>query len=260
MTAPSSTDRSVLHRLRARWDARQADEAAAEAAAQAELDRDERRGDRTAAPTLAQAFGTFWRHPSPWIMSAALVLGLAARLLLGGGWHAADAWVPLALVASFPFVEWVVHVVVLHHKPVEVRGRLLDTRLARDHRAHHADPRDLPLVFIPTPTYLWLVPVLLGVALLGFDRLGLGLTWFAGVAAIGVVYEWTHYLIHSDYRPASRPYRAIWRNHRLHHYKNEHYWFTVTTAGTSDRLLGTAPDPSTVATSPTAKDLHGLTS
>jgi sterol desaturase/sphingolipid hydroxylase (fatty acid hydroxylase superfamily) len=69
-------------------------------------------------------------------------------------------------------------------------------------------------------------------------------------------YEWTHYLIHSDYKPKTRLYRAIWRNHRNHHYKNEHYWFTVTSSGTADRVLRTYPDPSTVENSPTAKDLH----
>jgi hypothetical protein len=31
----------------------------------------------------------------------------------------------------------------------------------------------------------------------------------------------------------------------------------VTSAGTADRLFGTYPDPETVATSPTAKNLHG---
>ena len=41
-----------------------------------------------------------------------------------------------------------------------------------------------------------------------------------------------------------------------HHYKNEHYWFTVTSSGTADRVLGTYPDLATVATSPTAKNLH----
>jgi sterol desaturase/sphingolipid hydroxylase (fatty acid hydroxylase superfamily) len=33
----------------------------------------------------------------------------------------------------------------------------------------------------------------------------------------------------------------VWRNHRLHHYQNEHCWFGVATAGTADRLLGTDP-------------------
>jgi hypothetical protein len=48
-------------------------------------------------------------------------------------------------------------------------------------------------------------------------------------------------------------------NHRQHHYKNEHYWFTVTSAGTADRVLGTHPDAGAVASSPTAKNLHAAT-
>jgi hypothetical protein len=71
-------------------------------------------------------------------------------------------------------------------------------------------------------------------------------------------YEWVHYLVHSDYRPRTRAFRAVWRNHRLHHYKNEHYWFTVTTAGTADRLFGTYPDTASVQTSKTVRDLYAL--
>ena len=36
------------------------------------------------------------------------------------------------------------------------------------------------------------------------------------------VYEWIHFLIHTAYRPRTSVYKAIWRNHRLHHFKNEH--------------------------------------
>jgi hypothetical protein len=85
------------------------------------------------------------------------------------------------------------------------------------------------------------------------------LTLLVSVYGIKLGYEWTHYLVHSDYRPRSRWFRSVWRNHRLHHYKNEHYWFTVTSAGTADRLFGTYPaDPAAVPTSPTVKQLHAL--
>jgi ribosomal protein L39E len=70
------------------------------------------------------------------------------------------------------------------------------------------------------------------------------------------IYEWTHHLVHTDYSPKTRLAKAVRRNHRLHHYKNEHYWFTVTTSGTADRLLGTYADPSEIPTSPTARALH----
>jgi sterol desaturase/sphingolipid hydroxylase (fatty acid hydroxylase superfamily) len=98
----------------------------------------------------------------------------------------------------------------------------------------------------------------LAVALLGFPRVGLGLTGLVFLMALGLGYEWTHYLVHSDYKPRSGFYRAIWRNHRQHHFKNEHYWFTVTSSGTADRVLGTYPDPTVVETSPTAKNLHAI--
>ena len=82
--------------------------------------------------------------------------------------------------------------------------------------------------------------------------------WMIAATLVGLAYEWTHYLVHTDYKPRGRLYKAVWRHHRLHHFKNEHYWMTVTTAHTADRLFGTDPDPATVATSRTAKNLHGL--
>ena len=109
--------------------------------------------------------------------------------------------------------------------------------LAREHRAHHVDPRNIPLIFIPWKSLLWVLPLTVAIALLAFPRLGMGVTYLVFIAALGIGYEWTHYLIHSDYKPKSRFYRAVWRNHRQHHYKNEHYWFTVTSSGTADRVL-----------------------
>ena len=119
----------------------------------------------------------------------------------------------------------------------------MDSLLARKHREHHVDPRDVPLIFIPWQSLLWVLPIAMAIALLAFPRLGMGLTFLAFLTVLGLGYEWCHYLIHSDYKPKTPVYRAIWRNHRLHHFKNEHYWFTVTSSGTADRVLRTSPDP-----------------
>lgn len=107
------------------------------------------------------------------------------------------------------------------------------------------------------PTLVLATAATVAIGLLAFPRLGLGLTFMTVQGALGSVYEWTHHLVHTDYRPRTRLYRAIRRNHRLHHFKNEHYWFTVTTSGTADRLLGTYPELAEVPTSPTARSLHG---
>jgi hypothetical protein len=189
---------------------------------------------------------------------ATLSVALTARIIVGD-WQLTDALVPLAMLAVFPFLEWVVHVFVLHWRPKSVGPVTIDSLLARKHREHHVDPRDVPLIFIPWPALLWVLPLTVAIAVLVFPRLGLGLTYLTFLAALGVVYEWCHYLIHSDYKPKSALYRAIWKNHRQHHFKNEHYWFTVTSSGTADRVLRTYPDAGSVATSPTAKNLHAAT-
>jgi sterol desaturase/sphingolipid hydroxylase (fatty acid hydroxylase superfamily) len=188
-------------------------------------------------------------------MAALLVAAVAARLAVGD-WRRSDAAVPVVALAVFPFYEWVVHIGVLHWRPRRIGRITLDPLLARKHRLHHADPRDVELIFIPWRALVWIVPVDTAVALLAFPRTGMGLTFLITIAALGLAYEWTHYLIHSDYRPVTRAFRAVWRNHRLHHFKNEHYWFTVTTSGTADRQLGTYPDPAAVPVSPTARALH----
>lgn len=212
-------------------------------------------GSRRRSIGLGESVRAFLRHPSPWLVGTVLVAAAAARLVVGD-WRMTDVWTPLVMLAVFPFFEWAVHVCVLHWRPRRLGPVTIDPLLSRKHREHHADPRDAPLVFIPWQVLMWLLPLVVAIGLLAFPRLGLGLTYLVVVGLLGLGYEWTHYLIHSDYRPRSRVYRAIWRNHRLHHYKNEHYWFTVTSAGTADRVLGTGPDPRQVKTSPTVRDLH----
>jgi len=211
--------------------------------------------------TLGKTFRAFWRYPSPWMISAFIAGVLGARLVVGD-WALSDIWAPLVFVALFPFIEWTIHVFILHWRPRKVVGVYVDTLLARDHRRHHADPRDVPLVFVPWRALIWVILLAGGVLPLGIGRLAgasLGgiLSYMLTEAVALGIYEWTHYLIHSDYKPRTRAYKAIWRNHRLHHYKNEHYWFSITTSGTSDRVLGTYPDPAQVQTSRTAKNLHG---
>ncbi|BBZ76098.1 fatty acid hydroxylase [Mycolicibacterium anyangense] len=205
--------------------------------------------------TLADAAHEFLRHRTPWILGGALAAALIARVTVGD-WQPTDILVPVATAAVFPFFEWLIHVVVLHWRPRRVGRFVVDPILARKHREHHVAPRDIPLVFIPLQSLIGALFSALLIALLAFPRTAMGLTFLVTILAFGLLYEWCHYLIHTDYKPRGVVYRAIWRDHRLHHFKNEHYWFGVTTPGTADRVLRTYPDPAQVPTSPTAKNLH----
>jgi sterol desaturase/sphingolipid hydroxylase (fatty acid hydroxylase superfamily) len=230
-----------------------------EALAEQQVRQDEARitGSRRASRSIGQVFVEFWRHPSPYILSVPLVVAGAGRVLAGPG----DRWellIPIGLLAIMPVVEWFIHVCILHWRPRRIAGLTIDPLLSRKHRAHHRDPRAIPLVFIPWQVELVLIPSAFLIAWAVAPTWSSMFTLLVAALVLLSAYEWTHYLLHSDYRPRSAWFRSVWRNHRLHHYKSEHYWFTVTTAATADRLFGTYPDPATVPTSPTARNLHGL--
>lgn len=211
---------------------------------------------------LSDVARAFARFDSPKLIATAFAGALAARLAIGN-WSWRDAVIPLGLIAFEPLTEWVIHVYLLHARPISIGGRRYDLLAAREHRAHHAAPAELDGVLVPTYALLLFVPaiaaVLFGMSfpiqlLIGGDRIAWWLTGVTVGYSILFTYEWCHFLIHSPYRPRGRYYKIIWRNHRLHHYKNEHYWFGVT-SNLGDVVLGTDPQQSTVAKSPTARTL-----
>jgi sterol desaturase/sphingolipid hydroxylase (fatty acid hydroxylase superfamily) len=203
--------------------------------------------------TLRQAARSFFRQPSPRILFPAAGAAVAARLAMGK-WSKRDAVVPAVILAAEPFIEWLIHVNILHLKPRTVGRRRIDPLLSRKHRAHHRDPRDKELVFIPTPAVVSSVLGLVAINSLLIRSKRPAMTGIATTLVTLSAYEWTHFLIHSSYRPKRAPYRAIWRSHRLHHYRNEQYWFGVTNP-VADQVLGTYPEKDEVPPSPTAKTL-----
>jgi Fatty acid hydroxylase superfamily len=207
--------------------------------------------------TPRAAWSVFSRKTAPRMIAVAIVLAVALRVVLGGyGWR--DAVGFAAMLVVYPFGEWAIHVYLLHSK--------LDLRSTRSHREHHEEPHRLDLVnFGPAEALAILLgaaPLVIG-AVAGLTALVSGSVPFGPLVTMLVtayvfigIYEWIHFLIHTAYKPRSRYYRAIWRNHRLHHFKNEHYWHGITSTIT-DTVLGTNPDQKTVKRSPTARALHG---
>jgi hypothetical protein len=192
------------------------------------------------------------RYAGPRLIAAFFVAAVALRVAIGGlSWR--DAVGPTVILAVEPFVEWMIHVFLLHFRPKTIRGRVVDPLVARKHREHHIDPRDVELVLVPTRVVAIVLPVAaLIVAAVG--RTAAGVTTLAAAYGMLLTYEWTHFLIHSKYRPRHAYYRLIWRHHRNHHFRNEHYWFGVT-VDLGDRVLRTAPARDAVPVSPTAKNL-----
>jgi hypothetical protein len=225
-------------------------------AAAADLRAEAPSGPQDAPRTLAAAAAVFVGFASPRLLAAALVAALAARIAVGR-WSAFDLVPVAATLALWPLQEWAIHVFVLHRKPTTWLGRSVDFRVPRKHRAHHRDPWRLELLFIPLHSYVYTIPLLLALWLAATRSAPLALSGIAFHLALALHYEWVHFLAHTRVAPRTRHYRRLVKNHRRHHFKNEHYWFGVTMLG-GDHLLGTAPAALDVPTSPTARSLEGV--
>lgn len=194
------------------------------------------------------------------LIAAAVVLG-GARLMVGGFGRGDVIALAVTLMITGT-VEWIIHLYLLHAPEDAWTSRTLGTGVG--HRRHHLDPPDIDwlmlrgadaAVFISAfgaVTAAWAVPLMW---ITGSALLGPYLTAWA-LAAIGLAhYEWVHLMLHTRYRPRTPYYRRLARNHRLHHFRNEHYWLGVT-SNSGDRLLRTYPASKTdVPLSETARTL-----
>jgi hypothetical protein len=184
-----------------------------------------------------------------------VVAAVVGRVVIGSPWRWRELIVIAVLLALQPLVEWVIHIGILHWRPRKVAGLTLDLHMAKEHRDHHRDPKDLEILFVPMRG---LFLAIVGTTVLAWFLAathGEAMTISATVGLQFSVYEWMHYLIHTPYRPRTAWYRARWRNHRLHHFRNERYWLGVT-SNLGDRMLRTNPAKAEVPLSPTAQALH----
>lgn len=203
-------------------------------------------------PTLRDCFRGWLHHSTPWLIGATVVAAWGTRLALGA-WSVRDLAPVVVILVLQPFTEWTIHTYLLHMRPFRMGTRRIELPAAREHRRHHGDPKAFEPIFIPHLDLLLAFGLGL-TALLALLPVTTAVTTFAFAATMTLVYEWTHYLIHTPYRPRHGYYRRIARGHRLHHYRNERYWMGVT-VDLADRLLGTAPGRSDVPRSETARTL-----
>lgn len=195
----------------------------------------------------------FFRHLSPWLVTVYAAVTLSVRLYLGS-FSAWDLAAVAGVVLFWPIQEWLIHVFILHFKPITVFGKTIDLRVAKKHRAHHRDPFNIEILFIPTHTIPFIWAAEIGLWSLFAPSTPIAWSGIAAMAVLTVHYEWVHYMVHTRYKPRSFIYERLWRNHRLHHFMNEHYWYGVTMLA-GDRILATGPDRKAVEPSPTCRTL-----
>jgi hypothetical protein len=165
-----------------------------------------------------------------------------------------DALVAGGVLALWPLQEWAAHKWLLHLEPTETR----DPAFARAHRIHHQNPHDIEHILLPIEVIRAAMPGtwLASRILFPFNK-RLRSTALASYATMAVAYEWTHFIVHTRVEPKTAYYARVRKNHLLHHFRNENYWFGFVSPAV-DAILGTEPDPESVPRSKTAMDLHGI--
>ena len=206
--------------------------------------------------THGRAVRVFFSRKTPRSLAKIAATTWLARLVLGPP-GARDLAAAVAAIAVWPLQEWVLHKHLLHLEPFTLGGTHVDPGFARAHREHHADPRDIDKTLLPSSVVRAALPITSAGWLLAFGPTRAALTGMATYSTMALFYEWTHFIVHTNVKPRTAYGERVRRNHRLHHFRAESYWFAFTLP-LVDRVFGTAPDPDTVARSRTAMDLHGL--
>ncbi len=189
--------------------------------------------------TMGTALKVFFTHPSPAILGSLIILFAGLRIQAGNlSWL--DAIAPVIIFLFWPVMEWLIHVYMLHFKPITLFNRKVDFLLPQTHRDHHKTPWDLKRVFIPLHVFPMVAPLLIGGAWLIFPTLELAFSALAFYFLLALNYEFCHYLAHVRWSPPIEYYRRRVRLHRAHHFRNENLWWGVS-MGMGDVLFGTAP-------------------
>ncbi|HMH34708.1 MAG TPA: sterol desaturase family protein [Puia sp.] len=106
------------------------------------------------------------------------------------------------------------------------------------HGNHHHFPRDRERLFMPPVPSLIIASLIFSVFyfIMGHNAF----MFFPGFMLGYLLYGSMHYAIHA-WNPPVRWMKPLWRNHHLHHYKDDHRGFGVSTT-IWDRVFGTMFD------------------
>ncbi len=180
--------------------------------------------------TLHGLLLTCFRQTKPRVLLALVLCSWISRIYLGRwGWQ--DAISILLLFTVFqPIQEALAHRYILH------APMFWGIDIGKFHRTHHEHPERLD-GFVPTAALVIVPPLVLVVSFLVAGEWPLALTIFSTWLTLALNYEWTHFAVHTPYQPKTWWGRFNRRNHMLHHFKNENFWWVVSIPSPLDRIL-----------------------
>lgn len=141
----------------------------------------------------------------------------------------------LAGMFFWTFFEYLMHRFAFHYVSESKRAQRFIYVL---HGNHHEYPRDKERLFMPPVPSLIIASVIFTLQYLVMG--GNAFSFFPGFILGYLMYGSMHYAIHA-WNPPFKWMKPLWRNHHLHHYKDDHQGFGVSTT-IWDRVFGTMFD------------------
>jgi sterol desaturase/sphingolipid hydroxylase (fatty acid hydroxylase superfamily) len=146
----------------------------------------------------------------------------------------------LAGMFFWSLFEYILHRFVFHFVAESERGKKIIYIL---HGNHHEYPRDKQRLFMPALPSLIISSTLFSIFFGVFKLAGIQqnvFAFFPGFLIGYLLYGTMHYAIHA-WNPPFKWMKALWRNHHLHHYKQDHRGFGVSST-LWDHVFGTMFD------------------
>ncbi|TYS01287.1 sterol desaturase family protein [Rossellomorea vietnamensis] len=196
-------------------------------------------------------FRDFFFHMDILLMMTILIVMVAATMFMVPGLPEL-LFLGLGLVV-FMFSEYLTHRFLFHLKAPE--NPLFLKFLKRIHYDHHKYPNDLKLLFLPVWYSIPNFAALSAIFYLIFRSVEGTVSFGIGLILMLLVYEWRHFIAHRPIKPKTRFGKWVKKTHTLHHFKNENFWYGVSTPFV-DALFGTLKEQTDVETSETVKDLE----
>jgi sterol desaturase/sphingolipid hydroxylase (fatty acid hydroxylase superfamily) len=173
-----------------------------------------------------------------------VIWGLYLPVFVGMPWYAVaklgyPAWrVTLIYIAGmffWTFFEYVMHRWIFHMIAESPRAQKVIYVM---HGNHHHFPRDRERLFMPPIPSLLISGTIFGIMYLLMRNNAF--MFFPGFILGYLMYGSMHYAIHA-WNPPFKWMKPLWRNHHLHHYKDEGKGYGVSTT-IWDRVFGTMFD------------------
>lgn len=141
----------------------------------------------------------------------------------------------LSGMAFWTFFEYMAHRYIFHWVSENPRIQKFAYVL---HGNHHVYPRDRQRLFMPPVPSLLISSLILGIMYLIAGSYAF--MFFPGFIIGYLTYGTIHYAIHA-WNPPFKWMKPLWRNHHLHHYKDDHHGFGVSST-IWDHVFGTMFD------------------